>query len=169
MRAKGLISPPAIYAPLLQAGVSEEAISLGKGWEMMFGTAVNTVTMGTQYYQLQLALSDIALQASKGNWDGYGAAAVDGDALAFAKRIARFLPVTSSPPEVSVDPDGEIAFDWRKDPRSSISFSIDPFGTLRYASINKGSENYGLEPWRDGLPESIARLIQDVVTHAQAK
>jgi len=169
VRAGRPLAPPALYAPLSQVGVSEAAVRLQKDWEAFFKTVVSSVTMGTQYHQIQLALTDLARQASSSNWDGYGASAVNEHALGFAKRIARFLPLTLSPPEVSVDPDGEVAFDWRTDPRSSISFSIGPFGTLRYASINKGSENYGLEPWRDGLPESVARLIQDVVVHERTK
>ncbi len=169
MRARNPLAPSAVYAPLSQAGISQAAESLKKDWEAVFETVVSSVAMGTQYHQIQFALTDLARDAARSNWDGYGACAVNEGALGFAKRIARFLPVTLSAPEVSVDPDGEVAFDWRTNSRSSVSFSIGPFGTLRYASINKGSENYGLEPWRDGLPESIARLIQDVVVHEGTK
>jgi len=163
------VAPPAVYAPLSQAGVSQAAVCLQKDWEAVFKTVISSVSMGTQYQQIQLALSDIAGEAANNNWDGYGARAVDRGALAFAKRIAQFLPIAVSPPEISVDPDGEVAFDWRADPRSSISISIGPLGTLRYASVNRGSESYGLEPWRDGLPESVARIIQDVVVHERTK
>lgn len=169
MKTRNPLTPRGFYAPLSQVGVSQAAMGLQSDWEAMFETVVNSVTMGTQHHQIQLALIDLAREAAKSNWDGYGAAAVSEGALSFAKRIARFLPLTVSPPEVSVDPDGEVAFDWRTDSRSSISFSISSLGTLRYASINKGSENYGLEPWRDGLPESVARIIQDILVHENAR
>lgn len=120
--------------------------------------------MGTQYRQMQSALAHLAGEAARDNWDGYGASAVSQEALAFAKRIAHFL-VAFPAPEVSIDPDGEVAFDWRANPRCSMSLSIGPAGTLRYASIMMGSENYGTEPWRDGLPEAVARLIHRTVIH----
>lgn len=94
------------------------------------------------------SLAALARDAASVNWDGHGAA-----------------PVTLPAPEVSIDPDGEVSFDWYAGPRRTLSMSLDPFGTLRYASIIGGSEKFGLEPWRNGIPESVLRLLQKVVLH----
>src|SRR5436309_1337779 len=164
MRSGFALSPPALFAPFSQTAVSEEAAVLRQHWQALFETILSSIVMGDQYRQLQVALAALARDAACGNWDGHGASPVNDAALAYAGRVAQMLPVTIPAPEVSVDPDGEVSFDWYASPRRSLSVSIDPVGTLRYASIVGGSENFGLEPWRDGLPESVLRLLQKVAT-----
>lgn len=165
MRTWFMLSPPAVYAPLSQTGVSDEAFRLRQSWENVFATIVNSVTMGSQYHSLQASLANLSQETASDNWDGHGASAVNPEALGYAKRIVRMLPNTYPAPEVSIDPDGEISFDWQVGPKSSLSFSVSPVGTLRYASIVGSSENFGSEPWREGIPETVARLLQKIASY----
>ena len=165
MKVGTMISPPPIYASVSQTGISDEAIRLRQHWQDIFTIIMSSVAMGTQYRHLQMVLATLAKNAVHENWDGQGAAPINERALDYARRVVQMLPVTTPAPEVTVDPDGEVSFDWRADSRRSLSVSIDPLGTLRYASIVGGSENFGAEPWRDGLPESILGLLQKVVVH----
>jgi len=160
MRSIAWPSPPAVYETLAQRGVSDDALRLRQGWETLYQTFVNSVALGSQYHRLRLDLDAIAVEAGTSGWDGYGAKAISPDALSFARRLARMLPATPLAPDVSVDPDGEVSFDWDAGSRRRFSLSVNPSGAMRYASITGSSENFGLEPWRDGIPEAIVRGLQ---------
>jgi hypothetical protein len=155
---------PAIYAPLSQRGVSEDALRLQGAWENSLDDWIRSSAIAAQYMRVQNALATLVVEAGRPNWDGYGAEPVDRESLAFAKRVAQMLPVSLSEPEVAVDPDGEVAFDWECGKRQRLSLSVGPSGTLRYAGIDGDSEAYGTEPWRDGIPEAIVRLLQRVAS-----
>lgn len=158
------LTPPAVYASFSQQGVSEDALRLRREWDLLFGSLVNYCTLGSQFGQLRCALARLPEEAGRVDWDGHGGAPVDRDSLIFAKQLAQFLPFSAPAPEVSVDPDGEVSFDWRGSTRHIVSCSISPTGTLRYAGIIGASEVHGKEPWQDGIPEAIVRLLQRMVS-----
>lgn len=168
MRIGSQLSPPAVFCPFSQTGMSSEAERLHRNWKDLFASIANSIAMGSQYQNLLSALATWARDAAVDNWDGQGASHVNKGSLDYAGRIAQMLPVTVPAPEVSVDPDGEVSIDWQRDPRRSLSMSIDATGTLRYASIVGSSENFGLEPWRDEIPESVFHLLQKVVIQDEA-
>jgi hypothetical protein len=161
-----VFDPPAIYSLLSQHGVSEDALRLQNAWVNSLEEWTRSSVTGAQYMRIQDALASLVQEAGQANWDGYGSESVDRDSLAFAKRVALMLPVSFPGPEVTVDPDGEITFDWECGRRQRLSLSVGPNGTLRYAGIVGGSETYGTEPWRDEIPETIVHLLQKVVSSA---
>jgi hypothetical protein len=158
------VFPPAIYAPLSQHGISDDALHLQSTWLGSLEALIGSSAMGVRYMRVQDALASLVLEAARDNWDGYGSAPVDRASLGFAKRVAQMLPVSLPEPEVTVDPDGEVSFDWECGKRQRLSFSVGPSGTFRYAGIVGGSETYGTEPWRDGIPEAIVGLLQKVAS-----
>ena len=94
-------------------------------------------------------------EASRENWDGYGASPVSGASYDRAKRFLRTLPSTLPPPEVAIDPDGEISFEWRGGSRQVFSVSVGPRGELNYAGLFGTSKAHGVEYLEDKLPETI--------------
>ena len=63
-------------------------------------------------------------------------------------RFLDMLPGTTPAPEVSVDPDGMVAFEWHEEPRWVFSVSIETNGELVYAGLfgnckTHGTENFG--------------------------
>ncbi len=159
-----VFEPPAIHAPLSQHGVGEDALRLQSAWADSLEAWIRSSAMGAQYMRVQNALASLVAEAGRANWDGYGSEPIDRDSLAFAKRVTQMLPMSLPEPEVVVDPDGEVSFDWECGERHRLSFSVGPSGTFRYAGIVGASETYGTEPWRDGIPEPIVRLLQQVVS-----
>ena len=159
-----VFEPPMFDAPLPQHGVSEDALRLQNAWVDSLEAWIHSSAMGAQYMRVQNALASLVGEAGRANWDGYGSQPVDRESLAFAKRVAQMLPVTLPEPEVAVDPDGEVSFDWESGRRQRLSLSVGPTGTLRYAGIVCGSEADGTEPWRDGIPEAFMRLLHKVVS-----
>ena len=76
-----------------------------------------------------------------------------------AERFARVLPPTVSAPEVSVHPDGEIAFDWLVDRHRQFSISIDANGVLSYAGLFGKNKVIGKEKFLGTIPTSLIHHI----------
>jgi hypothetical protein len=89
-----------------------------------------------------------------------------GDPLVFrapfelARRFLFALPADLPIPELSLDPDGEIAFDWFGERGRNFSVSLGPTGRLSFAG-KLGPEKciYG----RDQFDEMVSREIVDAV------
>lgn len=143
-----------------QHGVSEDALRLQNAWVESLEEWIRNSAVGARYMRVQQALARLEQDAGRANWDGYGSKSVDRDSLAFAERVAQMLPVSLPGPEVTVDPDGEVSFDWECGRRQRLSLSVGPNGTVRYAGLVGGSEAYGTEPWCDGISETIVRLLE---------
>ena len=162
MRTMTIMTPPDVYAPLSPHGVSDDALRLQSGWEDLLRILLGSCTLGSPHVRVHNALATLAQETAAAGWDGYGAEPVSRDALAFARRLAQMLPFGLPAPDVSVDPDGEISFDWDGGAGRHLSCSVGPTGIMRYAGIVGESEAYGTEPWRDGIPDAILRLLQKV-------
>lgn len=73
-----------------------------------------------------------------GNWDSYGANAVDAGSVACARQVAEFLAgcVSVRPPVVTATPDGDVAFCWDTG-NWSLDASVDRTGLISYAFIDE--------------------------------
>lgn len=69
-------------------------------------------------------------------WDGHGAEAVNAAALARAEAFVRALPDDFPLPEISIEPDGGIAFDWMPHPTKTFTLSVTESNRLAYAWID---------------------------------
>ena len=78
-------------------------------------------------------------------------------AIEFAYCLPRFAPL----PEVSVDPDGEISFDWLSQSGEMFSVSINKQNRLAYAGwFGEKSRVHGVELLAENCPPEIVRGIQ---------
>ena len=75
-------------------------------------------------------------------------------ALAKALLFSLLLPADVKPPEVSIDPDGEIAFDWDGDD-GMVSVSVGPQGRIVYAAEIGFKPTSGTVQLGAELPEGI--------------
>lgn len=76
-------------------------------------------------------------------------------AISYAISLADMLPSDIPGPEVSVDDDGDILFDWDRGRRQIFTISVSPDGTLKYAGLFGGNRAYGTERLAEALPEAI--------------
>jgi hypothetical protein len=136
-------------------GVSEEAKEIRTRVEHVLEDLLQSVSLGGWYRDAVSALYHIASQSSVPNWDGYGAMQVSPLAVAQAFRFLRTLPSTLQTPDLSVDPDGEISFEWYLEPRRVFSISVGPHGELSYAGLFGRSDAHGTEYFGDELPKPI--------------
>jgi hypothetical protein len=102
------------------------------------------------------ALAECAEQ----NWDGYGAAPVKFVSVAHAIRFLELLPEELELPEVSIDPDGEAAFEWIGEGRKRFSVSFGEKGRLTYAGLFGENKMHGIEMFIEEIPNIIIHAIK---------
>jgi hypothetical protein len=85
-------------------------------------------------------------------------------AIQFAYCLPRFAPL----PEVSVDPDGEISFDWLSPSGEMFSVSVNKQNRLAYAGwFGEKSRIHGIEQLAENCPQEIIRGIQKATLSEQ--
>lgn len=102
------------------------------------------------------------------NWDGYDAAALSPNAAEVAKRLITAMPVDLPLPEACPDPDGGIGLDWMVAPDMICSVGCSPDGSCCFAALMGDASASDSFPFgaSDAFPESLARCIREVVSHA---
>jgi len=113
---------------------------------------------------IQYISSALAL-ASQDDWDGYQALAADVSVFSYALNFINQLPINYPLPEVAIDSDGEIAFEWDYEPRRIFSIRIGRDGWLNYAGLIGHSSFHGAEFMRDSIPPEILNGIDRVANN----
>lgn len=72
------------------------------------------------------------------------------------------LPSSLGRPEISVEPDGEMAFDWQENPRRTLSINVGD-GEIGFAALIGTEAIYGRVPFVSTLPDTVALLLRKVV------
>ena len=98
--------------------------------------------------------------ASSPKWDGFGASPVGPRALAWAAEFLMSLPTYIPEPDISAHPDGDISFEWYRDPHHVFALSIDDRGIIHYSGIFGPKDTRGTDHFSDQIPVEIARQIQ---------
>ena len=141
------------FFPPIDTGVSETAAILKKTVEEILGDCSRSVTLDDQ--SMIRALSKTWEECSVDNWDGYGAKAISLDSYRNARLFVMTLPTTVPLPEVSVDPDGEVSFEWFREPRMVFSLSIGAHNEINYAGLFGHNKVNGKEHFYDEIPKAI--------------
>lgn len=101
-------------------------------------------------------------EASVEGWDGYGAKPMNPAAYLQARRFLESLPTTAPQPEISADPDGDVALDWSFGLGKALSVSINEAGRCTFACIRGLSRFRGTDWFDDGIPGSIANALSQL-------
>ena len=88
-------------------------------------------------------LADLALECSRDNWDGYGAASISESTFENAFRFVASIPFDIPQPEVGATSCGDITFEWSQGNRRIVSIAVSGNGKLYYASLNGMERQYG--------------------------
>lgn len=120
-------------------------------------------TLGQQDDTLQ-SLNEIVEECSEPGWDGYDALPIREEAYLEARRLIRSLPTTSfiPMPEITPEPNGEIALEWSKGTRQIFIASMRGNNEITYAGLFGVNKTHGIEYFGDALPsvllENLKRL-----------
>ena len=107
-------------------------------------------------------LSKVVLEAYEEGWDGYDALAANPVSMAHSINFIGLLPDNFLNPEVAIDIDGDVAFEWDAGPRKIISLRMSAGGSIKYASLIGFSKRYGTLYFNDSIPEEISKAISSI-------
>ena len=77
-----------------------------------------------------------------------------------ARKLLDTIPSGFPVPEIGLDPDGEVAFDWIRRDRTMVSVSIGPEGDPSYAAGLVDGTAYGFLRWEDSFPGALTDLLR---------
>ncbi len=130
------------------------------------GYVTPSVTVDQAYDECLESLLEAFEEASRPNWDGYGAYPVSEATLAQARAFLDLLPSKLPTPEISPHPDGELAFEWSFGPRRLLTVSVNESGRLSYAALFGQARLHGTEYLLDALPEPVALALRRLYSPA---
>jgi hypothetical protein len=143
-------------------GVSNEACELERQLAYLQWDFAQTMTIGRLYTETRRSIARASKWAMVDNWDGYGARPIDPESCLKAIQFSKLLPMDIPLPEVEVDTDGEIRFEWYRSPRQVLSVAVGGDGALAYAGLFGASKTHGTEYISDELPTTILDSIRRV-------
>ncbi|MBA2591853.1 MAG: hypothetical protein M3495_20620 [Pseudomonadota bacterium] len=106
-------------------------------------------------------LAEALRQGGAANWDQYGAIGVTDATAEVAYRFLSALPSTLPSPNVGLDPDGEVSFEWLAEKGRVFSVSIGESGRLSYAGMFGPEKTaHGSEPFDDAIPDAVIECVR---------
>jgi hypothetical protein len=107
-------------------------------------------------------LAHILADCDQPNWDGYGALPVTRDTLLAARRLFEQLESCVDVPDVTADPDGDVAFEWNNG-CNSLTVAVNSAGDVAYAAyFGDSATAHGTEVISDSTVETVHRLVARV-------
>jgi len=163
-RRNGLITPTRSTAQ------SESAKVLARLAEEIRFHLLTSYTVRNGAERTLSELDEVRAEASIDGWDGYEGKPMNPEAYINAKSFIEALPTTAPLPEVSADPDGDVALDWFFAPRKALSVSISGAGRCTFAWI-RGHRTFRGTDWvdDDGIPENVAEALSQLASEAPQK
>jgi len=154
----GIVSP----AP----GVSNEAAAIVR-WVTVVLEHSNSMSLEAPRHALMVKVQSAYETAGEQGWDSYGARKADPFSFYYAQQFASTIPAGFPAPEVGVDPDGELSFEWNYGPRDVFTVSVSPQAELSYAGLFGRSTTYGTEQFVDRLPPAILEGVRRLARRAE--
>ena len=77
------------------------------------------------------------------------------------------LPAWVPAPEITLESDGQIGFDWHLERDRMLSLNVGATGLLGYAAVIGLESSYGRIPFAESLPERVQTLLRLLVEKRQ--
>lgn len=143
------------FVPPFDEAVSAAAIELRGDIDVALAPQTS-ITVGRVHELAQKLLRAMSKAATR---DGVH---VSTEAYDRAFAVMWALPNTVPTPDVVIEPDGEIAFDWDEGPRRVLSISIGDGPMLRYATLIGAEPAHGRMVFAGVLPGTLSFLLRRV-------
>lgn len=151
-----------LFASPRNLGVSKDAGALEKEVADLEEKFVQSIALGSHYSETVRSLIEAAAESAAGNWDGYDARPIDRVSCLRAIHFSKLLPMSVPTPEIHIDTDGEVRFEWYRGPRQVFSVAVGGDGELAYAGLFGANKAYGVEYLGDELPNVLLDNIYRV-------
>lgn len=143
-------------------GVSESANEIRRETEELQKDFSRSITFGEHLSKMLENLFQAKQEHSIDNWDGYGAKAIDEQSYENAIRFVLSLAPDIPTPEIGVEPDGEVVFEWYGGKRKVFSISMGSRNELTYAGLYGIITAYGVEQFYENIPDTLLDNISRV-------
>ncbi len=118
----------------------------------------HSITIGEPKRKAEQALADVYFASLE-----EGTVAVEPTTYLYAKQFLQLLPTEVPVPDIDVDTDGEILFEWDLGPRRVLTVTVGRDGTPTYAALIGYTKVHGTEHLCETLPlvlsDSFERLF----------
>jgi hypothetical protein len=141
-----------MYVPLLDSAQSLTASELGEG------VTGRRYTPSNSWLEGQTALTEDAVRIAVLN-ARLRKLDVAEATVRLALQLLWTLPTHVPSPDVFVEDDGEIVFDWDKGPDKVVTFSLSDNGELGYAALLGSTPNYGRAPFLGSIPPDALQSL----------
>ncbi len=156
-----LIEQSEFSVPDVALGVSDVAGTIKAKFEEISRYMAASVSLRSPKLKMREMLIDACQASSEPNWDGYGALPVDCATYSQADHFLRALPRNIPLPEISADPDGQIAVDWRISPKKALAVSIGA-NQITFAAILGSGKVHGSDDLGNEIPTLVLQLLGQV-------
>ena len=136
-------------------GVSESAKEIQRETEKFQKDFSQSITFGEHLSEMIERLFEARQEHAINNWDGYGAKAIDEQSYQNAIRFVLSLSPDIPAPEIGVEPDGEVVFEWYGGKGKVFSISMGSRNELTYAGLYGISKTYGVEHFYGNIPDTL--------------
>src|SRR5206468_1276723 len=117
MTSSAVLAPRSgLIAPNRSTAQSESAARLAAIVEKVRMHLLDSYSVRQGYERALGELEDTKKEASVEGWNGYGARPMNPEAYMNARVFLESMPSTAPFPEISADPDGDVALDWSFSP-----------------------------------------------------
>lgn len=142
------MTPAALHAPSI---VTQPA-----GQPSWFGEPYLVLVPSTSYSDL---VKQQLLGRLRSSVEQASGVEVGESTLSYAERFVSLLPINTPVPDIVLEDDGEIAFDWGVSATSTFSVSVSRDGTLRFAGLFGGKTRYGTDQLTSTIPSEILSYV----------
>jgi hypothetical protein len=118
--------------------------------------------------KIERALDEVRERCSEPGWDGYDARAITEGVFKHALRLVAALPTDLPLPEVVPEANGEIAFEWYRNPRSVFVASVAEDGRITYAGLFGGNSANGTEQFGYSVPSPMVDNVRRLFPRLRA-
>ncbi|MBI4651269.1 hypothetical protein HY745_08305 [Candidatus Desantisbacteria bacterium] len=144
-------------------GISDDAIKISelfrKFREKIF---LDNITLGEPRKEALGALENIYKECSINNWDGYGSVSINIHSYNNARKLIETLPISIPIPEATIDPDGNIAFEWYRSQSKIFTLCLEGYNKIIFAGIFGNKRIHGTEDFDRDIPDLILYNIKRV-------
>jgi len=124
----------------------------------------STVTFRPRNWQAGDALLDLVNETREAGWDGGDAVPVREETIKRVWDLLGALPPQVPMPEISAEPDGDVALDWIFDRERQVSVSVRHNGELHFAGLFGGGRKvHGADVFSGEVPPMVLSAIEQLI------
>lgn len=144
--------------------VSDSAREVARDLHEISQSFDRTISLRPPNWGVKDTLLDLMNETQAGGWDGGDAEPVRVETIAQAWAFVQALPPNLPVPEISAEPDGDVALDWIQDRERLISVSVRHNGEIHYAGIFGGGRKvHGADVFGGEVPAVVLSAIEQVL------